>query len=322
MSRRKGTPCACSSDPCGCGGSKSDCIKTVNNEYPDPNRNLEIKAGPGIQIIPADHGIEIINISDPDAFIAGDNIEIIDNADGTREIRLKDDIDRTGDTDLTGNVAITGDLSVNGNIIQNGAYYDTHAEHIYSRDDYIIMRDGAVAGLAAGDYSGFQVKLYDGVNDGRLVIDNSGVARVGDVGDEQPLLTRDEAADLTNDHLLKWDAANQKAIDAGKSVSDLQEKLTPVATTFTVNGMSFTKTVYGKEIIYSCIDQIPAATGTFALDTAISNPVYRNFTLVLTSNVASPVVGYAYLESGTNIPKIYIATNSTYSHVELRILTN
>lgn len=215
MSRRKGTPCACNSDPCGCGGSRSDCIKTVNNEYPDPNRNLEIKAGAGIQIVPADHGIEIINISDPDAFIAGDNIEIIDNADGTRKIRLKDDIVRTGDTDLTGDVAITGDLSVNGNIVQNGAYYDTHAEHIYTTDDYIIMRDGAISALSAGDYSGFQVKLYDGVNDGRLVIDNTGTARVGDVGDEQPLLTREEAANLNDGALLKWDAANSKAVDEG-----------------------------------------------------------------------------------------------------------
>ena len=219
MSRRKGTPCACNSDPCGC-NSRSDCIRTVNGEYPDPNRNLNVKAGAGIQIVPAEHGIEIINISDPDAFQAGDNIEIIDNADGTRSIRLADDIVRTGDTDLTGDVDVTGDLTVNGNIIQNGAYYDTHAEHIYTRDDYIIMRDGAIAALAAGDYSGFQVKLYDGVNDGRLVIDNTGTARVGDVGDEQPLLTREESANLNDGALLKWDAANSKAIDEGTVGSD------------------------------------------------------------------------------------------------------
>ena len=74
------------------------------------------------------------------------------------------------------------------------------------------MRDGAVGGLAAGSYAGFEVIKYDGMNDGRLVIDNSGVARVGDVGDEQPLLTRDEAADLTDGESLVWDAANAKAV--------------------------------------------------------------------------------------------------------------
>ena len=63
----------------------------------------------------------------------------------------------------------------------------------------------------SGDYAGFQVKKYDGTNDGRLVIDNTGTARVGDVGDEQPLLTRDETADLTNGQSLIWDSTSSKA---------------------------------------------------------------------------------------------------------------
>ena len=119
-----------------------------------------------------------------------------------------------------GNVTVNGDLDVKGDIIQQGSSYETHAEKVFSTTDYIIMRDGALVGLASGDYSGFQVKKYDGTNDGRLVIDGGGVARVGDVGDEQPLLTRDEAADLIDGAPLIWDAANLKAISGSGGGGD------------------------------------------------------------------------------------------------------
>lgn len=122
--------------------------------------------------------------------------------------------------DTFDDVNVNGDLNVYGDIIQQGAAYETHAQHVFSTDDYIVMRDGALVGLAQGDYSGFQVKKYDGTNDGRLVIDKDGVARVGDVGDEQPLLTRDESADMVNAAPLVWDAANSKAISGAFPVSD------------------------------------------------------------------------------------------------------
>ena len=113
--------------------------------------------------------------------------------------------------DTFDDVTVNGDLTVYGDITQQGAAYETHAEQVFTTDDYIVMRDGALAGLAPGDYSGFQIKKYDGTNDGRLVIDNEGIARVGDVADEQPLLTRRESADLTNGAFLKWDGTNQRA---------------------------------------------------------------------------------------------------------------
>lgn len=193
-------------------------IRTINGQYPDDNRDFDINAGSGIVIQPATGGITIINSAQAQAFVAGDNIEITPSGTDL-EISLKDDIVRTGSTALTGDVAITGDLQVNGDIVQQGSSWETHAEKVFTTNDYITMRDGAVAALAPGDYSGFQVEKYDGTNDGRLVIDRDGVARVGDVGDEQPLMTRDESADLTDGNLIEWDATNNKAVDAGTDVS-------------------------------------------------------------------------------------------------------
>lgn len=114
------------------------------------------------------------------------------------------------------------DITIEGNIIQNGSAYETHAEKIYTKNDMIYTRDGATAALADNAYTGIQAVKYDGTNDGQLVFGKDGVARVGDVGNTQPLATRAEAGAIVDKHLLQWDAAGQTLIDSGKSVSDLE----------------------------------------------------------------------------------------------------
>ena len=143
----------------------------------------------------------------------GSNIDVSLVAGPAYEIALKNPMDE--------DVVINADLTVNGDIYQNGSAYESHAEQLYTTKDTVIMRDGATTGLAPGDVAGLIMKLYDGVNDGALVVSNDGTARVGDVGSEQPLMTRDEAADMTDGAILEWDALNNKAITSNKAVSDL-----------------------------------------------------------------------------------------------------
>ena len=114
--------------------------------------------------------------------------------------------------DTEGGFEVNGTLTVNGDIVQNGEAYETHAEQVFSQNDLIVTRDGAVSALPAGVVSGIQVKKYDGVNDARLAVDNAGVARVGDVGDEQPLMTRAEVADMIGGSFLKWDSQHARAV--------------------------------------------------------------------------------------------------------------
>jgi len=122
------------------------------------------------------------------------------------EVGTPTDVAQVGDLNIKGNITIEG------NITQNGSAYETHAEKIYTTKDYIYLREGATGALSPGDYTGMEAEKYDGTNNGRLVFDSSGTARVGDVGDEEPLLTRDESADMTNGALLRWDGANYKAV--------------------------------------------------------------------------------------------------------------
>ena len=57
--RRKGTPCACETDPCSCGSSKGKCIRAINNVSPDPNGDFTLTPGDHIIFTEGDHSIEI-----------------------------------------------------------------------------------------------------------------------------------------------------------------------------------------------------------------------------------------------------------------------
>ena len=171
-------------------------IRTINTMSADTVGNFTIRGDQGIHVTVGTNEIIISGIA-----------MYYDNTDGN--IAIDNDLLTIN---LADDITITGDMIIAGDLTVNGTYYTVHAEHVYTQDDYIILREGATTPLAAGSYAGFQVTKYDGTNDGRLVLDNAGVARVGDVGDEQPLLTRDEAADLTDGDILIWDGTNQKAI--------------------------------------------------------------------------------------------------------------
>lgn len=145
------------------------------------------------------------------------------DADGTiPEERLADlSLAKTDENNnFTASQTITGTLTVNGDIVQNGASYESHAEQLYTKNDLIKTRDGAVGGLGDGEYTGIEAEKYDGTNNGRLVFDANGTARVGDVGSEQPLLTREEAANLVDRQVLVWDGTKLKAVSSSGYVKN------------------------------------------------------------------------------------------------------
>ena len=90
---------------------------------------------------------------------------------------------KTGDQTIDGTKTFIGKIVADCDIIQNGAAYETHAEQIFSQNDYLVMRDGQLSGLPAGSYSGLQVKKYNGSDDCHMVVDNTGTMRVGDIND-------------------------------------------------------------------------------------------------------------------------------------------
>lgn len=144
-------------------------------------------------------------------------LAILENIDPQGD--LTNFVTKTGDEVISGIKTFTGKIVADCDIIQNGSAYETHAEQVFTTKDYINMRDGAIAALAPGDLSGIEIENYDGLaTNCRLAVDASGVARVGDAGDEQPLATRDEVADMTSGALVKWDGVNMKMIAPASSI--------------------------------------------------------------------------------------------------------
>ena len=153
--------------------------------------------------------------------------------------RNYDYILRSPSGDLVGvTIDENGNVIVSHNLYVTGTGKQVIVEQILSKNQYAILRDGAEQGLAEGEYAGFLVKLYNGLVDGRLVIGRDGYARVGDVGDEQILLTRDTDANMVNATPLVWHTATMKAISMGatlwaaiQNVANYSEVLTRQNTT-------------------------------------------------------------------------------------------
>lgn len=128
----------------------------------------------------------------------------------------------TGQASLTG-IVDNGNLTVCGDIYQCGSAYCTHAEDIYTKCDYIHLREGATTGLS-GTCSGLEFICYDGTNNGRIEIDCSGTVRVGDTGTTQPVATRKESGAMTDGKLVCWNTANNRietSPNTGLSTCDL-----------------------------------------------------------------------------------------------------
>lgn len=106
------------------------------------------------------------------------------------------------------------DIEINGNITQRGDAYETHAEQVYTKKDFVILRDGAITGLANGEISGFKTLLADGFSNTLFGVDNSGLVKVGkENGQFQTLATRDDG--ITDGNGVVWNVAEKTFKDAG-----------------------------------------------------------------------------------------------------------
>lgn len=123
--------------------------------------------------------------------------------------------------DVNGTITSTG-LIVNGDIIQQGSSYKTHTEEVLTKNNVITLRDGAVSGLGSNEFTGLVAKKYDGTNDGRLIFDSDGIAKVGDAGNEQPLAVRNTASNMVNGKIVIWDSALKRLITSTLAPADLQ----------------------------------------------------------------------------------------------------
>ena len=121
------------------------------------------------------------------------------------------------------------DVQINGNLTAKGTTTTVDVKNLEVEQQLITVAKGNTAALTSP--AGLKAEKYDGTKDGALVFDASGTAMVGDVvldangnideaqSDLQDLATRAKPSELTDGHLLKWDATNKKIIDGGEASS-------------------------------------------------------------------------------------------------------
>lgn len=128
---------------------------------------------------------------------------------------------------FTGNVTIGGDLTVKGTTTT------VESETLKVKDQLIEVASGNTTKLSSP--AGLVVPKYDGTDNGALVFDNTGTAYVGDVVlDSNGLIDttatgtklvalagRDKEANLTNNHVVKWDSTNKILIDTGIDAANI-----------------------------------------------------------------------------------------------------
>ena len=123
----------------------------------------------------------------------------------------EDDIARKKEIDdIVNGIVEFKKLTVLGDIIQKGSNKVTHTEDVYTKNDKIHLREGAVAALADGELAGLVATLYDGKTNGVLGFDRNGTARVGDADDTQPLATRAEESDMQHGAFAVWNAVTKR----------------------------------------------------------------------------------------------------------------
>lgn len=186
------------------------------------------------------------------------------------------------------------DVQINGNLTAKGTTTTVDVKNLDVEQQLITVAKGNTVALTSP--AGLKAEKYDGTKDGALVFDASGTAMVGDVvldangnineaqSDLQDLATRAKPSELTDGHLLKWDATNKKIVDGGEAssggtVTSVSVKMnSSVKGTVTTSGTIDLGTVLtswddvGSEAVISIIGKALYPVGAIYMGTTNVNP--------------------------------------------------
>ena len=182
-----------------------------------------------------------------------DNTGDLDKPVSTKtQTALNTKMDKSGGI-FTGNVGVQGNLSVSGTITTK----DT--ETLKVQDNVIVTNANKIDLL---DLSGLAINKNDTQTYGIMydAVDDSVKLGLGSIGSDgkfafnegegSPIATRSDSGSLTDNHLLKWDATNNKLVDSGYSAEDKLDKIINTDTYNRVYGINSdgTQTTYNVSV--------------------------------------------------------------------------
>lgn len=134
--------------------------------------------------------------------------------------KLDKKLDKTGGT-------VTGDLVVQGNLAIRGTTTTVDTQTLEVKDNLIVVAKDNTTALTTP--AGMYVPKYDGAKNVALVVDNDGMAKVGNaVLDSSGNIDKSKSAlqtlatrtGLMDGKLVKYDGTNKTLVDTGKTVGD------------------------------------------------------------------------------------------------------
>lgn len=134
--------------------------------------------------------------------------------------KLDKKLDKTGGT-------VTGDLVVQGNLAIRGTTTTVDTQTLEVKDNLIVVAKDNTTALTTP--AGMYVPKYDGAKNVALVVDNDGMAKVGNaVLDSSGNIDKSKSAlqtlatrtGLVDGKLVKYDGTNKTLVDTGKTVGD------------------------------------------------------------------------------------------------------
>lgn len=134
--------------------------------------------------------------------------------------KLDKKLDKAGGT-------VTGDLVVQGNLAIKGTTTTVDTQTLEVKDNLIVVAKDNTTALTTP--AGMYVPKYDGANNVALVVDNDGMAKVGNAvldssgnidKSKSSLQTLATRTGLVDGNIVKYDGTNQTLVDTGKKVSD------------------------------------------------------------------------------------------------------
>lgn len=187
-----------------------------------------------------------------------------------------------------------GNVTIQGDIIQQGSAYETHAEQVYTSNDFITLREGALSGLGS-DISGFKILKADGTNNLILGAGSDAIGRIGWENDIlQAIATRED--NPTSNGIAVWNSANSRFETPLSTSQFLRSDVDDIAT----GKLKFTNDFTAKGHVFLYAFEGEGNSGTAYLQ-ARDNSGTSNIDLQLRTQNAGNLVNVMKLTSGGRV---------------------
>ena len=203
---------------------------------------------------------------------------ITDVAVDDHEIRLTRS-DSTQATITVGELVVsktggkTGDVTIAGNLTVNGTTTTLNTEEVTIKDNIIEINSNQedepdtnlISGLRVnrGDLADYKLVFVEATEDFRVGKDALGETPAN----LQPVLTRDEVGNLTNDQFLVWDSSNKRAVTKSAATLGVGRKFAATQAITTGGSYDIAHNLSTTDITYS----IKAGNDFVYADVAIKN---------------------------------------------------